>query len=146
MLTRQTDYALRALLRLARLEPGKVISTATLAEEMEIPYRFLRRILLGLVDKGLVTSTRGKHGGLCLARPPAEINLRDIVQAVEPEALILNLCLTDAAVCCRQPHCVVHTELAKLQKQLADGFAEVTLAALVAHERERSGEISGEKE
>lgn len=137
MITRETDYAIRAVLCLALHGDEGAISTTTVATEMEIPYRFLRRILLRLVEEGLVVSTRGKQGGLRLARPAAAISLRDVVYAVDPETVTLNICLLDSESCSRAAYCVVHAELARIQALLNQQFADVTLASLVEREHRR---------
>jgi len=137
MITRETDYAIRALLRLAQQGDGQAVSTTVLAQDMEIPYRFLRRILLKLGERGLVHSTRGKQGGLRLARPAGAVTLLDVVGAMDPDAITLNICLGDAAHACpRSERCVVHYELADIQQALHQRFADISLATLV--ERERS--------
>ncbi|HOF88108.1 MAG TPA: Rrf2 family transcriptional regulator, partial [Armatimonadota bacterium] len=85
MITRETDYAIRAMLYLAHHAGDGAISAATVAEAMDIPYRFLRRILSRLVGTNLLVSTRGKQGGLRLARDPEEVSLLDVVEAMDPE-------------------------------------------------------------
>ena len=137
MVTREADYAIRALLRLALQEDGQVLSTTVLAEEMEIPYRFLRKILLKLLEEGFVTSTRGKQGGLRLAKPPATVSLLDIIQMMNPEAVLLNDCLADSDFCDRSDRCVVHMALAEIQQELCKRVSEVSLATLVQREHQR---------
>ena len=137
MITREVDYAIRAMLCLAVHEEDSVVSTTMMSQEMDIPYRFLRRILLRLVNAGLVTSTRGKQGGLRLARPAAEISLREVVLALDPPAFALNACLLDRTSCHRTAYCVVHEELARVQAVMDAHLAEITLAALAARERAR---------
>lgn len=134
VITREADYALRALLRLALLDDGRVLSTTDMAEDMDIPYRFLRRILLRLAGEGFVVSSRGKYGGLRLARPPQEINLYEIVRAMDPDTVILNDCLEDPAFCRRSGRCVVHRELGRIQELLHAQLADVSLATLVQAE------------
>lgn len=135
MITRETDYAMRALLRLALQDDGRVLSTTLLAEEMEIPYRFLRRILLKLAGEGFVRSARGKQGGLRLALAPEGISLFDIVRVMDPDTVTLNECLADTDFCARSSRCVVHRELDRIQGVLRRELSGVTLADLVAHER-----------
>ena len=137
MITRETDYAIRALLRLAQQGDGQVVSTTVLAEDMEIPYRFLRRIVLKLGARDLVQSTRGKQGGLRLARPADAVTLLDIVEAMDPESITLNICLGEENACPRSERCVVHHELAEIQQELRTRLAVVTLAILVERDRKR---------
>lgn len=134
MITRETDYAIRSLLYLARHDGGQPQSAAVIAEEMAIPYRFARRILLRLVEERLVSSVRGKQGGLKLALQPEYISLLDIARAVDPLTVTLNICLTDPAACGRSSHCVVHDELTRMQALLTKELAAVSLADLVTRE------------
>ena len=73
MITREADYALRVVLSLADIPKGQSFSTAALAEQMNIPYRFLRRILRKFCVSGLVGSVRGKEGGVYLLEKPSKI-------------------------------------------------------------------------
>ena len=82
-LSRTIAYAVHATLQLARAEPNVPIPCSQLASEGQMPERFLLQILRSLVTHGVLTSTRGVEGGYCLARPPAEITLCDIVDAFE---------------------------------------------------------------
>ena len=135
MITRETDYAIRATLYLAQQQdPTRSVSTSELSEEMAIPYRFLRKIVSKLVAAELVMSRRGKGGGLSLAREPQRISLMEIIQAVDPETLLLNRCLTDVTRCDRALYCGIHMELSRMQEQLDAGLAAVTLASIAQHE------------
>lgn len=135
MLTRETDYAIRALLCLASRGEDAVVSTTVLSEEMDIPYRFLRRILLRLVARGLVASVRGKQGGLRLTHTPAQVSLLDIALAVDPDAVALNRCLVEPDSCRRVSYCAVHKELNRVQALVNGELAAVSLATLVARSR-----------
>ncbi|MHB9131951.1 MAG: RrF2 family transcriptional regulator [Armatimonadota bacterium] len=135
MITRETDYAIRAMLYLAGQQGNGVVSTTVLAKEMDIPYRFLRRILLRLVEEGLVHTTRGKQGGLQMVASPAEVSLYDIIRAIDPATVALNSCIVDNANCNRSAHCVVHEELLMLQADLNRRLADISLAALIERDR-----------
>jgi Rrf2 family protein len=80
--TAKVDYALRAALELAAGGDGP-IKGERIAESQEIPLKFLENILLELRQHGIVASQRGADGGYWLARPSAEINLAEIIRAVE---------------------------------------------------------------
>lgn len=142
MITREVDYAIRALLRLALAPDGKVVSATAVAEEMDIPYRFLRRILLRLTDAGYIASVRGRQGGVRLTTAPEQISLLDIVRAVDSTIITLNLCLADPEACSRTQYCVVHDTLIDIQQELNRRFADISLATLVARERERRERIT----
>lgn len=130
MITREIDYAIRAMLYLAQEE--RAISASALAQAIQVPYRFLRRILLRLVDEGLLSSTRGKYGGLSLAKDASKIDLLNIIRATDVKAMVLNICLQDEQNCSRSHNCVIHEELALLQHDIEERLSNLTLAALIA--------------
>src|SRR5262245_36927551 len=77
-LSRTLAYSLCAMIYLARSEPGIPVPCSALARSGNMPERFLLQILRGLVNHGLLSSTRGVEGGYCLTRPPQEITLYDV--------------------------------------------------------------------
>jgi Rrf2 family protein len=84
----KADYACLAMLELAaRHGDPKPIRLADIADKHGIPQRFLVQILLHLKGASLIVSTRGASGGYQLARPPAEITLLDILNALDPTDL-----------------------------------------------------------
>ena len=131
MITREADYAVRAILYLAQHHNDGPASSARLAEKMGIPYRFLRKIMRRLVTNGLVLSRRGKHGGVSLARPPHAVSLLDVLNTVDPHGAKLNLCLTDADSCSRKPNCATFTAMSKIQTLIDKHMASVTFDQLI---------------
>jgi len=79
-LTTRSEYALLALICLARRDPNEYISGEAIASEQGIPAKFLQQILLALKHARYVQSTKGQHGGYKLAKTPAEISLAEIVR------------------------------------------------------------------
>lgn len=76
------DYACRALLELSLHWPNNVpLQINTIAQNRQIPHKFLTQILIHLKQLGYVRSTRGKSGGYLLAKAPRNINLREVVQS-----------------------------------------------------------------
>jgi len=82
----KSDYAMRAVLELARAHPsGGVQRVEDIAARHGVPPNYLVQILLELKTRGLVRSVRGKEGGYRLAKPPAEITFGDVLRAVDGE-------------------------------------------------------------
>lgn len=80
----KTEYACLAMIQLAAgYETGAPVRTSQIAQQHDIPARFLVQILLQLKAAGLVTSVRGAAGGYRLAKPPEEISLAAVVSGVE---------------------------------------------------------------
>lgn len=132
MITREADYAIRVCLHLARQQRAgaTVVGTAAMAQELDIPYRFLRKLVLRLVRCGLVASRRGKGGGVSLAHRPESLTVLTVLRAVAPEATTLNLCLMDGSACRRSGQCTVHRALATVQKTLDRELGRLTFARL----------------
>lgn len=81
-ITARSDYAIRAAVELT-IDPERARSGNDLARAQELPAKFLEAILRDLTRAGLVTSQRGSAGGYRLARPAADINLAEIMRAVD---------------------------------------------------------------
>jgi Rrf2 family protein len=85
----KADYAMRALLELAR-EPSRPLTCEAMASSQEIPFRFLKSVVGELRRAGLVRSQRGCEGGYWLGRPAGEITLLDVTRAVDGELITLR--------------------------------------------------------
>lgn len=137
MITREADYAVRALIFLAGCK--ETITTLELSEKMDIPYPFLRRIVNQLDSAGLVSASRGKKGGLALKKSADHITLFDIVSLFDRRGITLNACLAEpdsneeekGRICSRSEICSAHRVLASLQDQLHRDLKAVTLKSLV---------------
>ena len=79
----KADYALRACIELAASEGEGHIKGERISQAQEIPLKFLENILGDLRQAGLVRSQRGMEGGYWLAKPAAEINLAEVIRAVD---------------------------------------------------------------
>jgi len=132
MITREADYAIRVCLHLARQQVAGVamVGTAAMAQELDIPYRFLRKLVLRLVRLGLLSSRRGKGGGVSLARRPETLTVLEVLRAVAPECTTLNICLLDGRSCRRSRQCTIHRALSTVQATLDRELGRLTLASL----------------
>lgn len=131
MIVREADYAVRTVLYLAQSAPGnRAVATSELAEKMNIPYRFLRKLIKRMVVAGLVRSQRGKGGGLRLGRPAKQISLLDVVSAVDRRGLKFNACVYEGDGCIRESYCTVHREMQKLQEQIEKRLKSITFDKL----------------
>lgn len=128
-LTRKGEYAIRGMVYLARQEPGKLILVSEIAETVDVPQSFLAKIFQGLTRFGLVRSSRGAGGGFALARPAAEISLREVIEAVEG-TICANRCVIDAGFCDRSDNCTVHPVWHRVQDQVRTLLDGVSLAEL----------------
>lgn len=106
-LTRRGDYAVRVMLALAREPVDGWLSVPTVSAAMAIPERFLPRVMVDLVEAGLVIGRRGRTGGYRLARSPGDISLLDIIAAAEPEP-DPRTCILRGGPCGVDGRCAVH--------------------------------------
>lgn len=91
-ISRQTDYAIRTIEYLARIPSGKLVQTREIAIRQEIPEKYLPTIVRTLARSGILKTMRGNNGGVSLSRPPQEITLRHVVEAIDgPLVLIPNM-------------------------------------------------------
>jgi Rrf2 family protein len=81
--TAKADYAVRAVVELASGGQDSPRKVDEVAQAQGIPVSFLENILTQLRSAGLVRSQRGPEGGYWLARPPEEVNLAQVIRAVE---------------------------------------------------------------
>jgi Rrf2 family protein len=79
-LTTRSEYALLALVYLARNQSGEFISIDTIAKAQGIPPKFLEQLMLALKRAHLLRSTKGQHGGYALAKTPSQISLAEVIR------------------------------------------------------------------
>lgn len=82
-LSRTVDYAVRATLQLAKWQADGPVPCSKLAAAGAMPERFLLQILRNLVTHGILRSTRGVDGGYMLVKPPEQVSLLEVIEAVE---------------------------------------------------------------
>lgn len=129
-ITRQADYAVRAVSYLASLEPGAKATTRTIAEKQNIPSSFLAKIIAQLTVVGLLQTTRGVRGGVSLARDPQDISLLDVVEAIDGPVLI-NICANDDYECSIQ-NCAIRPIWAEAQAGLIKNLEAANFAQIPA--------------
>lgn len=129
-LDRRGDYSVRAVLDIARHSGTGRRKARQIASVMDIPARYATQILADLVRHGLLTAVAGPDGGYSLARPPNEITLLDVVDAVEGPTL-LDTCVLRGGPCDWTEVCPVHVTWWRAQTAFIDVLAGVTFAELV---------------
>jgi Rrf2 family protein len=128
-INRQTDYAVRLILSLARREEGKRVSTAEIRKEMLIPPALAQRIVADLARGNFILTFPGRDGGLVLSRPAREINLRQIVEHFEGKFFISD-CLVDGGDCPFDNNCPVRFRWTRLQSLIIKELEQITFEDL----------------
>lgn len=129
-ITRQADYAVRAVLYLARCELGTPVATAEIAQAQKIPATFLTKIVAQLAAAGILHTTRGAHGGVTLARRAEDLSLLEIVETIDGPVL-LNTCVLDPASCPESLNCPVQKVWCQAQADLVVTLERTKFGQLV---------------
>lgn len=130
-LTRQSDYGVRAVLHLASIPYGDVIQTREIAAREDIPAKYLPSIIRTLARAGLIRTMRGNQGGVTLARPPEEITLREVIEAIEGP-IVLVQCMKGSSNCIHQDNCPFLPVCEDIQQMMVDQLEGTTFADLAA--------------
>lgn len=133
-LTAHTDYALRVLIFLALQEDGTA-SAPDIAAHYDLSVHHLRKVVQALAHEGLVTTARGRSGGVTLALPPEDIRLGRVIQALEPDLELVE-CFGEGPVqCVIAPACRLKAALADARAAFLDELDRSTLADVVGNGR-----------
>lgn len=146
-LSAKAEYGVRAMAVLAIYYQTGPLPLREIAAQENISLNFLEQIFPGLRREGLILSVRGSRGGYMLSRPPADINIGDIVRAVEGPITPVD-CLSENSgeLCCdRRDGCLTRQVWEKLRDKINDVLDNVTLDELVdfkpAHEIRPQGGV-----
>jgi Rrf2 family protein len=129
IITRDTDYAIRALCCIVGSASGKVTVT-DLSEELDIPRPFLRKIFQKLNKKGVLRSFKGKKGGFFLAADPRKITILDLVEILQG-VFRLSDHMFKGKICPEIRTCYLKKRLDKLEKNVKKDLASITISELV---------------
>jgi Rrf2 family protein len=132
-ITRQADYAVRAMVYLAQKDSAaqndadKRAATSTIAKEKSIPPSFLAKIVSQLSVAGLLKTSRGARGGVSLAKPAEAISLLDVIEAIDGP-ILLNDCVGDSLTCTFDDTCPLKPVWCDAQKMLVDHLSKANFA------------------
>ncbi|NWF63276.1 MAG: Rrf2 family transcriptional regulator [Chloroflexi bacterium] len=126
---RQTDYAVRVILSLAKRPAGARISTAEIGREMLIPPALLQRIVAELAGGGFIKTQPGRDGGISLARQPGEINLLEIAEWFEGE-LVISDCILKQGDCPFEQKCPVSCQWKRINDLIRDEMSRIDFQQL----------------
>jgi Rrf2 family protein len=129
LITRDTDYAVRALCYITR-HKRRVISVTELSQSLGVPKPFLRKLLQRLSRRGIVSSYKGRQGGFALAAQAGNIRLTDLIEIFQGN-IRLNVCLLKKKPCpgVRQ-RCPLHKELDSIERHVVGKLRRLTIASL----------------
>jgi len=138
-----SQYAIRAMVHLAQLEPGRLVQAHIMARELSLPAPYLSKILQQMVKDGLTVSRKGPSGGFALARKPEEIHLFDLLESFQKIHKV-NSCILGFPSCSGDDPCALHSFWTKMRQDFVDTMKSTTLVDLVNFERERANRKKAE--
>jgi Rrf2 family cysteine metabolism transcriptional repressor len=127
------EYGVRLMVQLARHYGRGPVSLAGVAAEEDLPRAYLEQLVVSLRAAGLVTSTRGAHGGYELARAPETIAMGEVLRALEGPIAPM-ICASDdpehATTCARSARCTVNVLWVRVRDAVTTALDSMTLADL----------------
>jgi Rrf2 family protein len=128
-LSKTSEYAIRILGYMAADEEN-LHTARQMVEQLEIPDKYLRRIMTGLSKAGLIKSIQGRKGGYRFARSPSNIVLMDIIDAVD-EGEKYTGCILGFSHCSGDNPCLVHHQWAEAKTKILEILSSVSLSEFV---------------
>lgn len=131
--SKTAEYAIRVLSYLHRYNTTSH-SVNVIHKELNLPYKYLTKMVTDLVKKGLVNASRGREGGVSLAKNANDITLRDILEAIG-EPLDSKRCILGFETCDASNPCALHNQWTKPKTIIETMLTTTTLASLL-HDKE----------
>jgi Rrf2 family protein len=129
-------YALRIMVRLARMDPGASATVLDLSAREDVSTDYAAQIMMAMRRGGLIASRRGAGGGVSLAREASQISVADVIEAAEGPIRVVD-CTEDGADCRRAAVCVTREVWEEATRRLKSFFEGVTVESLAARAEAR---------
>jgi Rrf2 family protein len=129
LITRDTDYAIRAICFIAKQEKD-IVSVSELVKKLKTPKPFLRKILQVLSIKGILESYKGLGGGFKLARDPKEILLVDLMEIFQG-SFRLNECFFKKVICPHRKDCELKKKIEGIDKLVVSKLKSISVYSLI---------------
>jgi Rrf2 family protein len=128
ILNRDTDYAIRALVYMAK-SPQQVSSVKALVDDLRMPRAFSRRLLQILSREGILRSSKGKGGGFRFRKPPAKIKIKELVEIFQ-RGFRETKCIFKKKICPDVATCPLRHKIRDIEKKVIDELAAVSIIDL----------------
>jgi Rrf2 family transcriptional regulator, iron-sulfur cluster assembly transcription factor len=132
-ITQECDYALRVVLFLSEKPVNERVEAKIISESLNIPFRFLLKLLRKLSMAGILNSYRGVGGGYSLAKNPEDITMKEVIEVIDGP-IFVNRCLYDVAYC-NMNHsntCNIHHVLNGIQSRLESDLIKVNFKNMLS--------------
>lgn len=129
LLTRNTDYGIRAICFIAK-EKGRVVSVTELVKALKVPRPFLRKILQILTKSGFVNSFRGARGGFTLAKNSNRLYIVEVAHVFQGP-LDLGKCMLRKNLCPNRKICPLKKKINKIESYVVSKLSSITVSELL---------------
>lgn len=130
MLSQTAEYALRTVLYLGALQQDTPSRVSAIAAALGIPRNYLSKTLHLLARAGVLTSSRGKHGGFRLTKPPSKITLAEVVAPFHGPTGT-RTCLLGRVACSDSDPCPAHGKWKAVSNEVSTFFRETMVSDLL---------------
>jgi len=127
ILSKACTYGLLAAFYVAKENEHEYVSIREMSNDLNISFHFLTKILQKLTSYGLMHSHKGPKGGVSLTREPRLISLKEIILAIDGDAVFTH-CILGLPGCGHQKPCPIHHEWAPVRDNFLKMVANTTLA------------------
>ena len=123
-------YGLRAILQIADNYGGEPVPISAISESQEISGKYLEQVVGTLRRADLITSHKGVRGGYTLSRTPGEINLWEVITALDNHTTLVD-CVLEPEVCDRSDDCLTRSIWILLSNRMQEFWKSFTIADLL---------------
>ncbi|MBF0215649.1 MAG: Rrf2 family transcriptional regulator [Candidatus Omnitrophica bacterium] len=128
LLTRDTDYAIRALVCISR-GASELVTVKQLTQQLKIPRPFLRKILQCMNKAGILRSYKGKGGGFSMAQSSRNIPIFDVMVIFQGEFKVMEHVFKKEA-CCKVKMCELKKKIDKIETNLVAELKKINISDL----------------
>jgi len=137
-----SKYAVMALIELAVRQNERPVKIKEISESTGIPYHFLAKLIQTLVKAGTLSSTKGRGGGLQFTRSPSQINIAEVVKAIDGQQAFQS-CIFGLQSCDGTKNCPVHSLWGPIRDEILNFLENTTVADLASKMRQEDGSYKG---
>jgi len=137
-ISKLSDYGTIMLAFMAE-RPKDLHSAAELAEALQLGPATVSKVLKALAKNSLLIAHRGANGGYALARPPEEITLAEVIDALEEQPFGLTECSSHEGNCAQELSCVMRANWVRINDIVRQALEDVTLADMIRPPAPRGG-------
>jgi Rrf2 family protein len=135
--TKAEEYGMLGVLYLAEKPTESVTPLSEISEAKEIPEKFLAKIFQSLSRAGIVRSHRGVRGGFTLAKNPATVTIKEVLEAIQGPYHLMK-CIEDDGNCDKEEYCPLRELMTMAEHRLVEVFESHTLLDLIKWQKAKS--------